>query len=240
MIPRILGFLTNSWGLKLAALGLAILLWLAVTANQPVRASFRNIEVEVDLRDPDWRLNRIEPPAVTVTLQGPRSELVKLADSLPRIVLPVERVSDSIESQVVPVQWIQLPVGAGEVRVMGLRPDTIRLHYERLGSRTLPVRVRTRGELPDGLALAIPISTNPASVDVRGPERVLQAMDSVPLFPVDLSGLRSTTNVPIGVDTTEFERLRFRPVEVNVVLRVLPVDSQLELEPDSVPPERPG
>lgn len=233
MLARLMRFLTESWGLKLAAVGLAILLWLAVTANEPERASFTNVDVEVDLRDPDWRLVELEPSAVTIVLQGPRGELVALAEDPPRIVMPVEGVSDSVESQVVPVHWVRIPAGIRDTRVLALRPDTIRLFYERVASRTLPVQVLTRGDLPEGLALSVPINTNPATVEVRGPASQLEALDSVPLFPVDLSGLRSTTNVPTAVDTTRLDDLVFRPSEVNVVLRVVPADSQPGLRPDS-------
>lgn len=229
-----LGTLTDNWALKLAALSLAILLWLAVTANEPERASFRNIPIQVDLRDPDWRLERLEPEGVTVTVQGPRGELMDLSGDPPRIVLPVERVSDTLETQVVPLQWVQLPTGVRETRVLRMRPDTIRLHYHRLVTRTLPVRVRTQGELPRGLALSLPFETDPSTIEVRGPSGVLSDLDSVPLLPIDLSGLRSTTSVPVEVDTARLDLLSFEPAEINVVLRVVPADS---LEADSVPDE---
>lgn len=234
-MPSVIRFLTENWALKLAALGLAILLWLAVTANEEQRASFRNIPVEVDLRDPDWRLERLEPSAITVTVQGRRGELVELGGDPPRIVLPVERVSDSVESQVVPLHWVQIPPDLPNTRVLGLRPDTIRLHYQRLDSRQVPVRVRTRGELPEGLELSLPINTNPSVVEVRGLAAMVAELDSVPLLPVDLSGLRSTTNVPVGVDTRGFEELRFKPLEVNVILRVVPADSPADGQLDTVP-----
>ncbi len=221
----IVRFLTENWGLKLAAVGLAIMLWLSVTANEPERAEFWNIPVNVDLRAPDWRLERLEPEAVTVTVQGPRAELVELGGKPPRIVLPVEAVSDSVQSQVVPPQWIQLPADLRSTRVVGLRPDTIRLFYQRLGSRMLPVRIRTRGDLADSLALSLPITTDPATVEVRGPVDELARLDSVPLVPVDLSGLSSTTNVPVSVDSAAVPGFRFDPGEVNVVLRVVPADS---------------
>lgn len=225
MLSRVVRFLTENWALKLAALGLAILLWLAVTANDEQQVAFRNIPVEVDLRDPDWRLERLEPATVTVTVRGPRGELVELGGSPPRIVMPLERVNDTLESQVVPLQWVQLPAGVRLTRVLRVRPDTIRLHYQRLDSRSLPVRVRTRGELPEGLALSLPISTNPSTLQVRGPANLISGLDSVPLLPVDLSGLDATTNVPVGVDTVGLEELSFDPAEVNVVLRVAPIDS---------------
>lgn len=236
MLTRILRFFTENWTLKLAALALAILLWMAVRADAPKQQEFRNIPVEVDLRDTGWRLDgEPEPATVNVTVRGSTPALIDLLSRPPRIEVRVDRVNDSTETQVVPLQWVELPgVDPRDAQVVGLRPDTIRLHYERLAARTLPVEVRTTGDLPQGLALALPIQTNPAAVEVRGPADALARLDSVPLLPVELSGLRATTNVPARVDTAAMGgAFQFEPREVNVVLRVVPTDSQPGLRADS-------
>jgi YbbR domain-containing protein len=236
---RIVRALSDNWALKLAALALAILLWMAVRADDPEAATFRNVPVNVDLRDPGWRLVEVEPEAVHVTVLGPTSELLTLASDPPRIVLPVERVADSVETQVVPVQWVQLPRPITRARVVGLRPDTIRLRYERLATRSLPVRVRLEGQVEEGYELVGPIATNPSTVEVRGPARLVTAMDSVPLMPVDLSGLRSTTNVPARVDSVALGPIRASPPEVNVVLRVVPRERDDELDEGPAPDQDP-
>lgn len=238
MVARVIRFFTESWALKLAAVALAILMWISVRASEPERASYPGIPVEVDLRDPDWQLaGPPEPATVSVSILGPTHELLALANNPPRIVLPVERVNDAVESQVVPLHWVQLPSGIRDARVLGVRPDTIRLRYESLVSGSLPVRVRITGSLPEGFSLARPVNTNPALVEARGPAGRMQELDSIPLLPVDVSGLRSTTNVPTGVDTAAVAGVSVTPQEVNVILRVLP---------DSVPeavdstPQSPG
>ena len=228
MLRRVIRFFTENWALKLAAVALAILLWAGVRAGTPKRTVFQNVPIEVDLRDPDWQLlGEPVPSAVSVTVSGPAGELMALAADPPRIVLPVERVTDSIETQVVPPQWIRLPRGLDRTRIEGLRPDTIVLSYERLASRTVPVRVTTRGDLDDGLVLALPITTRPATVTIRGPARLIEEVDTVALLPVDLSGLRSPTNVPTAIDTAALEGIHVTPADVNVILRVLPADSTL-------------
>jgi YbbR domain-containing protein len=237
---RILRSFGKNWGLKLAALSLAILLWMAVRAGSERVTTFRNIPVQVDLRDPDWRL--AEPPqpaAVHVTVLGPTGELLTLAGEPPRIVLLVDRVTDAEETQVLPLQWVQLPREVRQARVLSLRPDTIRLRYERLDTRSFPVRVRTVGELPQGYELAQAPTTTPAQVQLRGPVTLLDQLDSVPLEPVDISGLRSTTNVPASIDTLALGRVRVSPQEVNVLLRVAPVD-RTEPEPELMARRRPG
>lgn len=228
MLARLIHFFTENWALKLAALGLALLMWMGVRAGNPERASYPGIPVVVDLRDPDWQLAAPpEPAAVSVTVEGPTGELMALAGDPPRIVLPVDQVTDSVESQVVPLQWVRLPSGIRDSRVLLLQPDTIRLHYERLVSNPLPVAVRFTGSLPEGFELVRPVNTNPALVEVRGPAGHVRSLDSVPLLAVDITGLRSTTNVPTSVDTTALAGLSVSPQEVNVILRVVP-DSTAE------------
>jgi YbbR domain-containing protein len=240
VFERILRVLTENWALKIAAVALAVLLWMAVRAGTPRATTFRNVAVQVDLRDPDWRLaSDPEPAAIHVTVQGSTSELMTVAQEGPRFVMPVERVADSVETQVIPLQWVQLPRGARQARVVAVRPDSIRLRYERLITRTLPVRVRTVGELPSDYELLLPITTNPAAVQVRGAIRHLAQLDSVPLVPVDISGLRSTTNIPARVDSAMLGPLRVSPQEVNVVLRVAPVDPEGVPENGEAPPPRP-
>jgi hypothetical protein len=237
---RLFRALSDNWALKLAALVLALLLWAAVRADTPKVATFRNVTVQVDLRDPDWRLaDEPDPPSIHVTVMGSTGDLMTLAGQPPRIILPVDRVTDEVETQVIPLQWIQLPRGLRQTtRVVALRPDTIQLRYERLASRTLPVRVRLAGELPDGYVFSAPVTTNPSFVDVRGPARLVALLDSVPLMPVDISGLRSTTNVPTRVDSTALGSVRAVPGEVNVSLRVAPVMNNQDGEgPADNPPQ---
>lgn len=233
MGSRILRSFAKNWGLKLAALSLAILLWMAVRAGTHRATTFRNIPVQVDLRDTDWRLAEPpQPPAVHVTVRGPAGELMTLASQPPRIVLLVDRVTDTVETQVIPLQWVQLPREVRDAQVLSLRPDTIQLRYERVATRAFPLRIRTEGELPDGFRLVLPATASPASVQVRGPLRILDRLDAVPLEPIDISGLRSTTNVPVRIDTTGLGPARVSPQEVQVVLRVVPVERQeLDAEP---------
>lgn len=236
MVARVIRFFTENWGLKLAALGLAVLMWMWVRASEPERNTFPGVDVRVDLEDPDWQLAGKDPPTVSVTVLGPAGELLSLAGEPPIVVVQVDRVTDTLESQVLPLQWVQLPGGIRDARVIDIQPDTIRLHYERLASGALPVKVRTIGSVPDGFRLTRPVSTNPAVVEVRGRVGRLTGLDSVPLLPVDISGLRSTTNVPTPVDTAALDGLSVTPREVNVMLRVVP-DSMVA--PDDSARQRP-
>src|SRR5690606_34612721 len=109
--PRsIVTFFTEEWGLKLMALVLAFLLWTVVQAEEPESAAIDNVRVMVDNRDAGaWHLvGPPQPSTVTAVVTGPSRELLRVAVSSPRIIVPVDDVTDSV--LVVPLSrdWIRL------------------------------------------------------------------------------------------------------------------------------------
>ena len=151
---------------------------------------------------------------------------VESACHTPGLMLSVtKRTEPSPIRTVTPPVWAERAsaFGAHAAEPLGTRPTT---RFQTVDEDLLALARRMEKDLPEGLALVLPIQTNPSVVDVRGPERLLEEIDSVPLLPVDLSGLRGATNVPTSVDTAALEGLRVTPTEVNVILRVVPADSQ--------------
>ncbi len=51
---RLLEALARNWRLKLAALGIALLLWSVVKAEEVVSVFVRGVPVSVSVRDPAW------------------------------------------------------------------------------------------------------------------------------------------------------------------------------------------
>ena len=82
----------SHWKLKLAALALAVLLWVVFTAEQ-VTSQWIPVRVEAVVRDPAWVLvSPPEPDQVRVRFRGPGRELWEIALRPPTLVLPVRDV----------------------------------------------------------------------------------------------------------------------------------------------------
>lgn len=219
-----LELITRNWTLKLAALGLAVLLWGLTRAESPARVTIETVPVQVSLRDPSWTLAaRPSPPQVQVTLTAAARELLPLIGEPPRVVVPVDEVADSTVLVQLQPAWVRLRDGPERARVEEIRPNTVRLSFERLDARLIGLAVRTRGELPGGLRLTGPPSAEPGAVRVSGPVSRLDRLDSLPLRPVDLSGLRDTTRLRVQVDTAGLGDLLVSPIEAQVLVPVAPV-----------------
>ncbi|MHB1170152.1 MAG: CdaR family protein [Longimicrobiales bacterium] len=227
MNPRILEKITDNWALKLTALAIAFLLWGAVKAEVPERLPVSDVPVRVVARDGDWE--PAAPPApstVEIVFSGPTRELVRLAVNRPEVLIPVDAVSDSVETRVLRAGWVQLYGGMDNTRVEDIRPSTVTLRWDRVVSRLVPVSVQVIGTPAAGYRLSGPVQVEPTAVRVNGGAARVSGIDTIRLGPIDLSGWTATDSFPLGVDTTEMGVI-VSPMTVRIVVPIEPL-------PDSI------
>src|SRR2546427_9197252 len=75
-------FFLRNWLLKLAALFFAVMLYVAVTAQQPLTETFA---LRLSIAPPPGRALRQAPPRIALTVQGKGSEILKLRN-IPRTI----------------------------------------------------------------------------------------------------------------------------------------------------------
>lgn len=130
---RLLEALARNWRLKLAALGIALLLWSVVKAEETVSVFVRGVPVSVSVRDPAWE--NAGPPAparVTLQLTGPVREVLRVAFQRPRIVVPMEEVRDSMMVAGLRADWVHLSGSLSRTRVDDILPGSVRLSFHRV------------------------------------------------------------------------------------------------------------
>lgn len=241
MTRQILDLFTRNFGLKAAAFGMALLLWVSVRAERQDRRELPSVPIRVTLDDPEWTLRGDPLPAtVEVRLSGPARSLFQVALDRPVLVIPVDRVSSGDTAVVLSREWLRMGNRPG-VTVDDIQPSSVRLSFERVRTATVPVAFRLRGELPEGLVLSAPPVSEPASVRLLGPVGRVDAVDSVRLVPVDLGRLEWDRPVRVAVDTAGFGRMRVSPDTVTLRFsaeppaeRVVP-GIRLTVAPDGVP-----
>ncbi len=130
---RLLETLARNWRLKLAALGIALLLWSVVKAEEIVSVYVRGVPVTVSVRDPAWENAGSPAPArVTLQLTGPVREVLRIAFERPRIVVPVEDVRDSVMVAGLRADWVHLSGSLTRTRVDDIIPASVRLAFHRV------------------------------------------------------------------------------------------------------------
>ena len=126
--------LARNWQLKLAAVGLAILLWALVRAEQPTE-QWVGVQVEPQVLDPDYVVSAAPRPGVVqVRFAGKWRELGELALDKPVIVLHIRNVGRQ-RSFVLEPGMVRLPDGIrGRVSAVDVRPRLVTVGLARNGS----------------------------------------------------------------------------------------------------------
>ena len=124
--------------LKAIALFFAVVLWLAVSADEPAE---HRVAVRLALRTDGRVTLRGEPPPLTATITGRRRDLVKVGTGglvVRRTVAP--GVGDSLQLVVRPAD-VELPPGVGEaVRVREVAPRVLTLRFAPVPPETARAR----------------------------------------------------------------------------------------------------
>lgn len=230
MKPPTLRQLAENWKLKLAALALAVLLWSVVSAEQ-VTTQWLPIPVEVQVLDPSQVLvEGPEPPEVSVRFAGPGRELWELALNRPVLTLPVTEVGNG-RIYVLEPQMVRLPSGLSAT-ALDVRPGTVRLSFQPIATREVPVRVQVGTASMRRWVLADSLEVAPTTVRVSGPAEVVDAIEGVRTRPITIATEDSVFALRVALDTADLEGVRLSVGQVRVSGRV---DRRVERTVDRVP-----
>jgi YbbR domain-containing protein len=188
MRPRLPSLITNDFLRKASALFFAILIWISVSSDvRDKEVELRNVPVTVKY-DPAVVVLREVPKTVDVSLRGSQRRLEEISSQ--DVTIEVQVPSDIHEGVYYHDVGIsskanvkRVPPG---VRVIGITPDRLELHIDRLVSKpNVPVKVVFVGALKEGYEVIRAVAT-PDAVVLRGPHRELLDITAVSTEPVPL------------------------------------------------------
>jgi YbbR domain-containing protein len=233
VLQRIIDWTTADWALKVTALALAFLLWTTVRAEAPNQTVLDDVELRIVNNTADWIVaDAPSPAAVRVVFRGPTRELLRFVTQQPDILVPINEVSDSVEVIPLSRNWVRLPPGTPSVDVLSISPEMVRLTFDRVATRLLPIATRLDGSLPQGFELMSAPEVDPVVVRASGAGRNLARIDSLRLPAIDLRDIRGVDTLELTIDTTG-TGLIISPRNVRVIVPVRPIltDTVLPVAP---------
>lgn len=199
MNPRWLkGPLFDNLSLKLVSLLIALVLWVRVVGSEQAEGHYR-VNVELVNVPRELALVGSVPQHVVVRLAGPRALLTGLDERRLVYTLDLTSMQQGVSSfEILPARF-GLPAN---VEVMQISPSKITIEADRKVKKRVQVRPRLDGVPAQGFTL-VSASTDPAIVEIEGPERVLRATRDVPTEVVDISGLAGNFERNVDLAPTE-------------------------------------
>jgi YbbR domain-containing protein len=208
--------LLEDWGLKLMAVAITAVLWLAVTGqNEPKTLRIQGVQLDF-LKQKGLEISNDPPGSVEVILTGSPEKLKEigagglLATVDVRDQNPGERVVRLSTDRV----RMDLPPG---VKIQSFQPGTISLRLESRLESQVEVEIKLEGKVPEGYEIT-GFSANPARVRVSGPSDHVNALRKAMTETVSLNGKTesfSLSNVAINISDPKIDLL-----DPNVNVRV--------------------
>ncbi len=200
-MKRWFDFLLRNWPLKLAAIGLALVLYGGVTLSENDRSWPGDVPIEI-LDPPQGGAVLDLPGSVTgIRYRAPIDAAVSLTNGsfVASVDLGHVTPANGAAAVTVPVRVTALDP---RVQVVGFAPRSVSLRVDQVVTRPLAVTV-DRGTVPPGLALGPPVVA-PSTAILRGASSRVAAVQSVVArVAVDASGLNVEQDVDLeAIDDT--------------------------------------
>jgi YbbR domain-containing protein len=202
----------RNWAIKLAALFFAIMLYVAVAAQQPLTQSFA---MQLVLTVPPGRTVKEQPAGVVVLITGKGSEVMKLR-SFPRVI--AKAIPDTFSATVWRVHLqpadVEIPKGT-DVQVVDITPRDVDVVMDSASKKDVRIVPLVRVEAESGYVVR-GISILPSVARVVGPQKSLARLDSVTTEPIVISSVNGPFSRTVPIDTTPLGVVRIAPKEVRV------------------------
>lgn len=190
----------RNWLYMLAATLLSVLLWVGVSADT---VSQRWIPADLVIINGDRRYIQTgqepETETVDVLFTGREGAMLALSVARPQVYISL----DSIESTTYEIDLDPRMVTGrggrelGDVRAVGIRPDMVRLLFERRAQKVVPVVPNVILSFAEGYMLADSVRVKPGVVAIEGPASEIEPLDSVPTVPIRRQRLSESIDVEV-------------------------------------------
>lgn len=187
---RIIKAMTRNLGAKIVSLVFAFFLWLHVTAQQAEDQSFRVPLSLAGVAD-SLTITHDVPESIEVTIRGSRSNLMKLR-LFGRLEASVDLTKAVKGRNTVSLSaaMINLPEQIDPREVTVDNPKTLVLNFEEVVTKSVPVRIAYRGEIPDDMIIDGSPVIIPARVKITGASSVVGAIEVLSTREIDIRGRR--------------------------------------------------
>ena len=165
------------------SLGISLALWAFVVGqpdmvtSQPAMIFLKNLPRQLEIGSD-------VPDRVHIELRGPAGKLTSTKVAETAVILDLASVRAPGERTfTIGPGSLNLPAGVSFLRAV---PSQLRLRFDRLASKEVPVQVRTTGK--EGFEI-VRQEIVPATLKISGPDQHVQQIDAAQTDPIDLSSV---------------------------------------------------
>jgi YbbR domain-containing protein len=216
-------------GLKLLSFGLALLLWVVVAGEETVERGLR-VPLELQQFPTNLEVRQGDLPAtVEVRLRGPSGVLSRISPGDVVAVLDLRSSRPGRRLFQLSPEAVRVPAG---IEVLKVSPSSVAMLFEPSVTRQVPVVPEIDGKPAPGY-LAGKATSDPATVEVVGPESAVKRVTEAFTEPISVEGARDPVSESVNIGFLD-PTLRLKnphPAKVTVPIALGPVEHALKDQP---------
>jgi YbbR domain-containing protein len=179
----------NNIGLKILSLAIAVLLWLAV-AREPKAEVAITVPIEFTNAPDNLEISSETVPQVMVRERGPAGTVHVLGPADVHAVIDLRAASPGEHTYDLAPNKIRAPRDVETIQVI---PSQFRISFDKRANKRVPVQARVIGSTAPGFRLG-EVKVEPDYVNIAGPEKRVNSVESVITDPVDASGVMGSAS----------------------------------------------
>ncbi len=185
----------RNWMMKLFCLLLAFAVWQAVRENTSFEVVVSNVPVTITAGDGRAVFDQ-STDTVNIRFRGSRDDIRFIGNDQVTVKIDVSGHADRLRQTITfSPRYVKAPIRTHAVQ---FDPPEITVTIDREVERVLPVKVTLEGDLPPGVKMEQAVCS-PATVKVRGAERLLRELEQVRTIPVSLDGRYDSFKTHVAV-----------------------------------------
>lgn len=181
--------------LRLLSLGLAIVLWYFVGGEDVVNKNIM-VPVEVINLPRDLVISNQFKKEIEVSVSGPRSLVLDMGKG--EITRQIDLARATPGTMVLENRNNVIAVPRG-VKVLRIQPKNVILSLDKMIQKQFVINPVTRGNMAPDYILKN-IRMEPSSISITGPQTVLSQYEVLRTKPIDIQGLRKSTEVQVPLE----------------------------------------
>jgi YbbR domain-containing protein len=202
-------------GLKLTSLLLATGLWLAISSSPQSEVAL-NVAIIFRNMPADLEISSENIPAVQIRVRGPERIVGRLQASSVRAEIDLSGMKAG-EHTFDLTKAIGVP---DRLEVAQVVPSEVHVTFDTRATRRVPVRPRVTGKPAPGYDIAR-VDPNPNEVEIIGPSKEIESVDSAITDPIDVTGVLDQITVvrPAYVSDPLIQVTDPNPVRITITMQ---------------------
>ncbi len=222
-----ISWFTKDWGIKLAALILAIGLWNYAVGEEKVQIT-RTVPLHIEVQNPNISVLSVSDENLQVTLAAERNLLNDMTSEEIKAIHVVGKEVGKAGQYSFRIEMREIKLPKSQIQVVDIKPEVIQITLDEVIVEKLKVKPNFVGEPAFGYKVTEnEIQLDPNEILIKGPKGEIKKFENILTEPIDLVGRIRGFRQTFAVELPQ----KLQPLSESLIDVQVPIHEEFEEKP---------